>query len=141
MVTSTAKQPLTFRIRPATREHLRRRSVESGESQTALAERYVEEGLRRDEHPLIWFRDGAAGRRAAVLGTRVDVWQVVETVQQADSSVEDAAAYLDQPVVKVRAAMRYYAAYKDEVDAWARRMTAIAEREEAVWARERELLG
>ena len=82
----------------ATRKHLERWAVESGESQTALAERYLEEGLRRDEHPLIWFRDGAA-------------------------------AYLDQPVVKIRAAMRYYAAYEDEVDAWAERVRAIAERE------------
>jgi uncharacterized protein (DUF433 family) len=140
MATSAPKQPLTFRVAPATRRHLKRRAVESGESQTALAERYVEEGLRRDEHPLIWFRDGAAGRRAALLGTRLDVWQVIETLRQAGNSIEDAAAYLDQPVVRIRAALRYYAEYRDEVDAWAERMHAIAEREEAAWAGEREIL-
>jgi hypothetical protein len=32
--------------------------------------------LRRDEHPLITFRDGAAGRRAAVVGGP-DVWEIV----------------------------------------------------------------
>jgi len=34
-----------------------------GPGQTALAERYIEEGIRQDEHPLIYFREGAAGRR------------------------------------------------------------------------------
>jgi hypothetical protein len=36
---------------------------------SSIAERYIEEGLRMDEHPAIDLRDGAAGRRPAVLGT------------------------------------------------------------------------
>ena len=33
-----------------------------------LAQRYVEEGLRMDEHPLVRFVDGPAGRRARLVG-------------------------------------------------------------------------
>ena len=63
MAASAPKQPLGFRVPPRTLEHLRRRAREAGQPQTALAERYIEEGLRMDEHPLVSFRDGAAGRR------------------------------------------------------------------------------
>ncbi len=134
------KQPLTFRVHPSTLGRLQRRAREAGLAQTALAERYLEEGLRRDEHPLIYFREAASGRRAALLGTRLDVWQVIETIKEANS-VEEAAAYLEIPAEKVRACLRYYAAYQDEVDDWSARATSVSEREEAIWRRQHEVLG
>ena len=109
-------------------------------SQTELAERYLEEGLRMDEHPLIAFRDGAAGRRPGLVGSRLDVWQVVETVRQA-GSVEDAASYLELPPEKIQACVRYYADFTDDVDEWIGRANAIADREEASWRRQQELVG
>jgi uncharacterized protein (DUF433 family) len=134
------KQQVAFRVRPSTLAHLKRRVAETGLSQTDLAERYLEEGLRLDEHPLIAFRDGAAGRRTGLAGSRLDVWQIVETVRQ-NGSVEEAAAYLEMPVEKVQAAMRYYADYTDEIDAWTARANAVAEREQASWRRQQELVG
>lgn len=104
-----------------------------------LAERYLREGVRMDEHPLIVFREGLGGRRPALAGTRLDVWQVVDTVRASDG-VEEAAEYLDVPASKVHAAMRYYAAYKSEVDQWARRMRERADAEEQTWRREQEVL-
>jgi uncharacterized protein (DUF433 family) len=135
-----AKQQVAFRVRPRTLAHLKRRVGETGLSQTDLAERYLEEGLRRDEHPLIGFRDGAAGRRPGLVGSRLDVWQVVATVKQ-NGSVEEAAAYLELPLEKVQAAMRYYADYTDDIDEWTARVNALAEREQASWRRQQELLG
>lgn len=136
----SAKRQLAFRIRPATLEHLKRRARETGRSQTDLAERYVEEGLRMDEHPLIVFRDGAAGRRPGLLGSRLDVWQAVEAVAQS-GSVEAAAAYLELPVERLHACLRYYAEYSDEVDDWIDRARAVADRERAAWDRQQELTG
>lgn len=135
-----AKQQVAFRVRPSTLAHLKRRVEETGLSQTDLAERYLEEGLRLDEHSLIAFRDGAAGRRPGLAGSRLDVWQVVETVKQ-NGSVEEAAAYLELPIEKVQAAMRYYADYTDEIDAWSARAKALAERAQASWRRQQELVG
>jgi uncharacterized protein (DUF433 family) len=139
-MTRRTKQQVAFRIGADTADHLKRRVRETGLSQTELAERYLEEGLRMDEHPLIVFRDGAAGRRAALAGTRLDVWQVVETVRQ-NGSAEDAASYLELPIEKIQAALRYYAAYTDEIDAWTERAHSIAEREHANWLRQQELVG
>lgn len=135
-----AKRLLAFRVRPATLEHLKRRAHELGQAQTALAERYIEEGLRIDEHPLIYFREGAAGRRPALVGTRLDVWQVIETVRENSNSVEKAAAYLELPVEKVQACVRYYADYHEEIDEWTARAHAIAEREAESWRRQQGIL-
>jgi len=134
------KQPLAFRVEPETIEHLRRRAREIGQSQTALAERYIEEGLRMDEHPLIYFREGAAGRRPGLLGTRLDVADIIDTIRQNGNSVEAAAEYLELPIEKIEACLRYYTAFKDEVDEWIERATLAAEREETLWRRRQEVL-
>jgi hypothetical protein len=83
-----------------------------------LAQRYVEEGLRMDEHPLVRFAEGPAGRRARLLGTGKDVWEVVATVRDNDGDVAAAARYLEMPLGLVQAAVAYYGAYPDEIDQW-----------------------
>ena len=137
---TTTKQQVAFRVRARTLDHLKRRVRETGLSQTDLAERYIEEGLRTDEHPLIVFRDGAAGRRPGLVGSRLDVWQVVDTVKQ-NGSAEEAAAYLSLPLERVQACMRYYADYQDEIDEWAERAQLVADRERDLWERQQGLAG
>lgn len=134
------RQHRSFRFSSSTLERLEARAHEIRETRTALAERYVQEGLRMDEHPGIGFADGPGGRRAVVAGTGLDVWEVVATVKQNRSSVEGAARYLELPVAPVRAAIRYYAAFGDEIDDILNRQAAIAEREEAAAERERATL-
>lgn len=140
MASSTTKQSVAFRFAPITVRRLKQRAKETNAAQTALAERYIGEGLRRDEHPLISFRDGEAGRRPALLGTRLDVADVITTIRQNDNSIEQAADYLEVPVEHVEACVRYYADYKDEVDAWIERTRAIAQREHERWQRRRQAL-
>lgn len=126
---STTKQSVAFRFDPITVARLKQRALETHAPQTALAERYIEEGLRHDEHPLVYFRDGETGRRPALLGTRLDVADVVTTIRQNDNSVEEAADYLEVPVEQIDACLRYYVDYKNEIDAWTERARAIAKRE------------
>jgi uncharacterized protein (DUF433 family) len=133
-------RPRSFRFSDALLTSLQERARERGESANALAERYLEEGLRREEHPLIAFREGAAGRRAALVGTRLDVSQVIDTLRESANSADATAEYLDIPEQYVRAAVRYYAEFRDEVDEWRERMQAIAEREEEAWRREQAVL-
>ena len=81
--------------------------------------RYAEEGSRRDEHPLITFRDGPVGRRAAVVGGP-DVWEIVMWLDDL-SGEEDPAAVLagEQGVARplIDAALRYRDAYPAEIQA------------------------
>lgn len=135
------KTALSFRVRADTARLLAQRAKEAGETQTALVERYVEEGLRTDAHPLIAFREAAAGRRPCIVGTRLDVWQVIETIRQNGNSIAEAAAYLERPVELIEAAARYYADFTEEIDRWTEDANAFAEREEANWRRQQQLLG
>jgi uncharacterized protein (DUF433 family) len=133
-------RPRSFRLPDTLLASLQGRASERGESANALAERYLEEGLRRDDHPLIVFREGAAGRRAALVGTRLDVAQVIDTLRESDNSVEATATYLAIPEQHVRAAVRYYADFRVEVDEWREHTRAVAEREEESWRREQAIL-
>jgi len=130
----------SVRVGSGTFADLERRAHERGEPRNALTERYIAEGARMDEHPEVVFRDGALGRRAMLAGTRLDVWQVVETVRNSGNSIADAAEYLALPPQRVEAAVNYYAMYREEVDALAERERALAERAEAVARAAQELL-
>ena len=140
MAAPATKQSVAFRFDPITVARLKQRAQETHAPQTSLAERYIEEGLRHDEHPLIYFRDGAMGRRPALLGTRLDVAQVVTTIRQNHNSVDEAADYLEIPLEHVDACLNYYADYKDEIDAWIERFNAIAERERERFERRQQAL-
>jgi uncharacterized protein (DUF433 family) len=140
MVSSTTKQSIAFRFDRVTVARLKQRALDVHAPQTALAERYIEEGLRHDEHPLVYFRDGEAGRRPALLGTRLDVADIITTIRQNGNSVEEAAGYLEIPPEHAEACLRYYADYKEEIDAWIERARAIAERERERWQRRQQAL-
>jgi uncharacterized protein (DUF433 family) len=112
------RQHRSFRLAPETLERLTRQGRIEGLTLTALVERYVEEGLRQEDHPGIVFVDGPAGRRARVAGTGLDVWEVVETVEDNEGSTAEAADYLAIPERLVLVAMRYYADFPYEIDAW-----------------------
>jgi uncharacterized protein (DUF433 family) len=137
---SPSKQSIAFRFDPSTVKRLKQRAVEAHTPQTTLAERYIEEGLRQDEHPLIYFREGAAGRRPALLGSRLDLADVLTTLRQNENSIEETADYLEIPVEHVEACLRYYADYSKEIDSWVERSEALAARERERWERRRQAL-
>lgn len=88
--------------------------------------------MHREEHPQITFRDGPTGRRAGLLGGP-DVWEVAMWLEDLVAEPDPRAALLEDSVLtsfQVEAAMRYRAAYSDEVEARIelhRRETAAAE--------------
>jgi len=141
MARAKTRQGISFRFDPITVRRLKHRAAEAGDGQTALAERYIEEGIRRDEHPLIYFRQGAAGRRPALLGSRLDVADIVTTIRQNEGSVEQAAEYLEVPIEQIDVAARYYADYKGEVDELIERAAVAAERERERSRRQQEAFG
>ncbi len=98
-----------------------------------LAQRYVEEGLRMDDHPLVRFADGRAGRRARLVGVGLDVWEVVGVVRDNDNDPRAAADYLEIPLGLVQAAVSYYGAYPDEVDEWIADNATEADRQHAAF--------
>jgi uncharacterized protein (DUF433 family) len=130
----------TFRLSDGVLASLQERARDRGESANALAERLLEEGLRRDAHPLIDFWDSVAGRRAMVLGTRIEVGQVVDTWLESNKLVEETAEYFNLPERHIAAALQYYAAFQQEVDEYRARKQEFADREHGAWQREQALL-
>ncbi len=118
-----------------------------GLSLSAAANLLVDEGLRTAEYPGVVFRDGPAGRRAGLAGGP-DVWEVIRAVK----SARNAEPELDEDelltlvsdngglaLAKVRTAVRYWASYPPEIEAW---IAAAQEAEtvaEVAWRRERDL--
>lgn len=112
------RQPLSLRLGSETIERLGSRARRVQLPVRTLAQRYVEEGLRMDEHPQVRFLDGPAGRRAALIGTGLDVWEVIAVVRDNDGDLSAAADYLELPVGLVQAAVAYYGANCPEIDEW-----------------------
>ncbi len=71
-----------------------------------------------DEHPLVRFAEGPAGRRARLVGTGKDVWEVITAVRDNGGDAAETARYLEIPLGLVQAAITYYGAYPDEIDQW-----------------------
>ncbi len=69
-----------------------------------------------DEHPLVRFADGPAGRRARLVGTSKDVWEVIAVVRDNGGDGAETARYLEIPLGLVQAAIAYYGAYTTEID-------------------------
>jgi uncharacterized protein (DUF433 family) len=108
---------VSVRLDDSLAERLRLRARAAGESLSDRLRRYAEEGSRRDEHPLITFRDGPAGRRAAVVGGP-DVWEIVMWLEDLgeDDSARVLAAEHDISRSLIDAALRYQEAYPSEVE-------------------------
>ncbi len=126
-------KPISLRLGEGTLERLASCAGRSHLAPRTLAQRYIEEGLRHDAHPAIHFVDGPAGRRAALLGTGLDVWEAIAVVRDNEGSVAEAAAYLETPLHLVQAAVNYYAAYPEEIDRWTEANEHEAAEAHATW--------
>jgi len=100
-------------------EKLKLSATAAGETLSDRLRRYAEEGARRDEHPMITFRDGPTGRRAGLI-TGPDVWEVAMWIDDLAGQKDPAKALARDGVVtraQIDAALRYRAAYPEEIQA------------------------
>jgi hypothetical protein len=110
---------VSVRLEDGLAQRLRLRARAAGETLSDRLRRYAEEGVRRDEHPLIIFRDGPTGRRAGLLGGP-DVWEIAMWVEELSGEVDPVAVLVEESTLTramIDAALRYGVAYPDEVDA------------------------
>jgi uncharacterized protein (DUF433 family) len=139
--TRGTREVRSFRLAQDMVDRLDRYAASTGSNRNTVAERFLEEALRLVDHPGIVFMDGPAGRRPGIVGSGLDVWEVVETIRAHHGSVAETAEYLETPEARVRVAARYYAAFPVEIDDWIAANQAVYDREFELARRERELLG
>jgi hypothetical protein len=105
-------------------------------NKSRLAERYIDEGMRMEDHPGIVFRDGPTGRRAG-LAAGPDVWEVISALRstglEADDAISATAEWAGLTVRQVRDAVGYYNEYPVEIDERIRLNEEGAEAAERRW--------
>lgn len=132
-------QHLSVRMDEEVLARLDSESRRIGRSRSWLAKQLLDEGLRMERHPGIVFRSGPAGRRAGLM-SGPDVWEVVRAAIGDENTREDIADQIGLTHEQIGVALRYYAEYRDEIGAWIRMVDEEAERAEADWRREQEIL-
>ena len=124
-------------------ERLERRGARAGVNRSRLAERYIDEGMRMEDHPGVVFRDGPAGRRPGLAGGP-DVWEVMSVVRasglRGDAALAAAGEWGGLTAAQIRSAVSYYAEYREEIDAWIARNVEEADAREEQWRREQNAL-
>ena len=107
------------RLDPDVVDRLERRGARAGLNKSRLAERYIDEGMRMEDHPGIVFRDGPTGRRAG-LAAGPDVWEVLSALRstglEGDEAVQATAEWSGLTVRQVHDAVGYYSEYPAEID-------------------------
>ena len=141
MTRRQARRYLSARVAAPILDDLDRRAKRMRKPRSNLVEQYLAEGLKLDAHPGIAFVDTATGRKAALAAHRgLTIWEVISTFLVNDRSVADTAEFLVLPESEVQAAVRYYAAHREEVDGEIKANEEAADELEATWRREQAAL-
>lgn len=120
----------SLRIPKETVQHTQTLAEATGQDFSAAAVELLTEAAKMRRCPGIGFADGPAGRRARILGTGLDVWELIATHKSLGGSparLRKAYPWLSE--AQLRAALGYYAVYPEEID----RRIALNER----WTAER----
>ncbi|MCW3100547.1 MAG: hypothetical protein JWL77_6165 [Chthonomonadaceae bacterium] len=110
---------ISARVPEATAERIRQYARRKQRSINEVVSTAVEEWLRLNDFALIEFRDTPDGRVAYMKGSRLPVYWVVKVALGYDLDVDKTVAYWNgqQSREWVQAALNYYEAFPDEIDA------------------------
>ena len=133
-------RPTSFRLPEELLDRLEDDARTTGASVTSLVAMLLDEGLKTRQFPGVVYRDGAAGRRAGLVGGP-DVWEVVRDLRHGRgrgmARLTALAEDLGLPVVRVQLAADFYATFPAEIDAMieldeatARRVRTLVDRRE-----------
>ena len=107
----------SLRIPQGTFEEIERIARETGRDFSSIAKDLLAEAIKMRRCPGIVFVDGVSGRRARIAGTGLEVWEVMSTYRNVDQDfgrLQKAYHWLTEQ--QLRAAIGYYAVYREEID-------------------------
>ncbi|MGH2874836.1 MAG: hypothetical protein ACRDNJ_00070 [Solirubrobacteraceae bacterium] len=108
--------PFSMRLSDVTDRLVSDEARRTRRTKGAVVEALAEEALRTRRFPGIAFRGSDWNRRAWVIGTALDVWEIVIASRSYDTPPEMAAA-TDPSESQIRLALAYYSEFPDEIDA------------------------
>lgn len=108
-------KPFTVRLSPKIEQWLEAEAKRTKRAKGVLLEALADEAIRMRRFPGIAFRGPEYARRAWIIGTAQDVWEIIEAVRA--MGYECLLQESDIPESKLRLALAYYEEYADEIDA------------------------
>jgi uncharacterized protein (DUF433 family) len=111
----TKGQPFSVRLEERTEMLIEAEARRTRRTKSAVVEAFTEETARTRRFPGLAFRGDDARRRAWVIGTGLDVWEIIHMLEDFGSP-QALAADMPLSLPHVRLAMAYREAYPDEID-------------------------
>jgi hypothetical protein len=108
--------PFSMRLSKRMEALIDREARRTGRSRGAIVEALAEEALRMRLFPGIAFKGADWERRAWVIGTALDVWQIVDAHLDI-GSIEQMSAGGSANERQIQLALDYYGLFPDEIDA------------------------
>ncbi len=112
--------PTSLRLSDPVKDRLDRRAALRRETASSLAVRLIDEGLRMDDHPGVAFHDSPTHGRVAALAGGPDIAEVINVLMgleaEGEDKVTETATWFGIHPSRVRVAMGYYTAFRDEID-------------------------
>ena len=110
---ATKGRPFTVRLRPEVERRLEEEAGRARRPKTVMLEALADEGLRMRRFPGIGFRGPEHDRRAWVMGTGLDVWEMVELYEDGGASILE-----NHPISRrqLEVALAYHGEYPEEID-------------------------
>lgn len=112
---ATKSAPFSMRLSKRLEALVDREAKRTGRSKGAIVEALADEGMRMRLFPGIAFNGPDSERRAWVMGTGLDVWQVVDAYRDI-GSVERMAEDGSASDRQIRLALAYYEQFPEEID-------------------------
>jgi len=116
MATKAKGEPFSVRFSAATDRAIAAEAKRLNRSKSSIVEALAEEAMRIRRFPGIAFRGEDSRRRPWVIGTGLDVWEIVEMLQDYGSAAAliKGHEFIDER--QARLAQAYYDAYPAEID-------------------------
>jgi uncharacterized protein (DUF433 family) len=109
-------QPFSLRLPPRLERFVTEEAKRTRRSKGAVVEGLADEAMRCRRFPGIAFRGSDWDRRAWVVGTSLDVWEIVEAFQSY-AAIEPMMADSDLTERQIKLTLAYYDEYREEIDA------------------------
>jgi uncharacterized protein (DUF433 family) len=107
--------PFSIRLSRSTDQFVDDEARRTRRSKSAVVEALTEEAARMRRFPGIGFRDEDPRREAWVIGTALDVWEIVEAFRDF-GSIEEMVAGSELSEREIRLALAYAEQYPDELE-------------------------
>jgi hypothetical protein len=108
--------PFSLRLSDETDRLVTAEAKRTKRSKGSVVGALAEEALKARLVPGIAFRGDDYNRRAWLIGTSLDIWQVVEAYKDFDEDFERAVAETDLTERELRTALSYYERFPQEID-------------------------